>query len=100
MADRPIDQLSLRDLFTNAEWLIRDLSEHLKRSFQPKSQALAELVSPDITPEQREAIADTAVRSQAAALLTSDDYSQTLLDKLDRYLTGIDERSQAAISGK
>jgi hypothetical protein len=100
MADRPIDQLSLRDLFTNAEWLIRDLSEHLKRSFQPKSQALAELVSPDITPEQRDGIADTAVRSQAAALLNSDDYSQTLFDKLDRYLTAIDERSQAAINTK
>jgi len=100
MADRPIDQLTLRELFTNAEYLIRDLSEHLKRSFQPKSQALAELVSPDNVPEQRDAIADTAVRTQAAAVLNSDDYSQTLIDKLDRHLTAIDDRSQAAIGGK
>jgi hypothetical protein len=40
------------------------------------------------------------VRTQAATVLGSDDYSQTLIDKLDRHLTAIDERSQAAISGK
>jgi hypothetical protein len=100
MAERPIDQLTLRDLFTNAEWLIRDLTEHLQQSFHPKSQALDELVRSYLVPDERDAIADTAVRTQAAALLDSDDYSQTLIEKLDRYLTAIDERSHAAISGK
>ncbi len=100
MAERPIDQLTLRDLFTNAEWLIRDLSEHLRQSFQPKSKALDELVRSFQVPEERDAIADTAVRTHAAALLGSDDYSQTLMEKLDRYLAAIDERSHAAISGK
>jgi hypothetical protein len=100
MAEHPIDQLTLRDLFTNAEWLIRDLTEHLRQSFHPKSQALDELVRSFQVPEERDAIADTAVRTQTAALLESDEYSQTLFEKLDRYLTAIDERSHAAISGK
>jgi hypothetical protein len=100
MAERPIDQLTLRDLFTNAEWLIRDLTEHLRQSFHPKSQALDELVRSFQVPEERDAIADTAVRTQAAALLESDEYSQALFEKLDKYLTAIDERSHAAISGK
>jgi hypothetical protein len=100
MAERPIDQLTLRDLFTNAEWLIRDLTEHLKQSFHPKAQALDELVRPYNIPEERDAIADTAVRTHATALLISDDYSQNLIEKLDRYLTAIDDRSQTAISGK
>jgi hypothetical protein len=100
MGERPIDQLTLRELFTNAEWLIRDLSEHLKQSFHPRSQALNELVRSYQVSEERDAIADSAVRTHAAALLSSDDYSQTLIEKLDRYLAAIDERSQSAISGK
>src|SRR5262245_22434955 len=100
MPERPIEQLSLRDLFTNAEWLIRDLTEHLKQSFHPKAQALDELVRSYSIPEEREAIADTAVRTHAAALLNSDDYSQNLIEKLDRHLTAIDDRSQAAITAK
>ncbi len=100
MAERPIDQLTLRELFTNTEWLIRDLSEHLQQSFRPKSQALDELVRSYQVPEERDAIADSAVRTHAAAVLSSDDYSQNLIEKLDRYLEAIDERSHAAISGK
>jgi hypothetical protein len=100
MAERPIEQLSLRDLFSNAEWLIRDLTEHIRQSFQTKARALSELVQPEKTPAERDAITDAAVRTQAAELLKSDDYSQTLMEKLDRYLTAIDDRSQDALSGK
>src|SRR4029077_9076813 len=100
MADGPIDELTLRDMFSNAEWLIRDLTEHLKQSFQPHSQALDVLVRSYRNAEERDAIADTAVRTHAAALLESDDYSQKLMQKLDRYLIAIEERSQAAIGAK
>lgn len=100
MAERPIDQLTLRDMFSNAEWLIRDLSEHLKQSFHPKSRALGELVRSFRIPDERNAIADTAVRTHVAALLGSDDYSQTLIQKLDNYLKAIEERSQEALGGK
>ena len=100
MAERPLDQLTLRELFTNTEWLIRDLTEHLQQSFRPKAQALAELVRSYQLPEERDAIADTAVRTHAAALLGSDDYSQNLIEKLDRYLEVIDERSHVAVTGK
>ena len=100
MAERPIEQITLRDMFTNTEWLIRDLSEHLKQSFHPKSQALEELVRSYQIPDERDGIADTAVRTHVAALLDSDDYSQILIEKLDRYLTAIDARSHDALSGK
>ena len=100
MADRPIDQLTLRDMFSETEWLIRELSEHLKQSFHPKARALSELVRSYRIPEERNAIADTAVRTHVAALIGSDDYSQTLIQKLDCYLTAIEERSQGALSSK
>lgn len=100
MAERPIEQLTLREMFANAEWLIRDLTEHLRQSFHPKSRELIELVRTFNVPAERDAIADGVVRSQVAALLASDEYSQVLFQKLDRYLAAIEERSQTAISAK
>ena len=100
MSERPIEQLTLRELFTDAEWLIRDLSAHLTQSFHPKSAALDELVRSYQVPAERDAVADSSVRAHAATLLASDDYSQTLFQKLDRYLTAIEEKSQIAVSSK
>ena len=100
MAERPIDQLTLREMFTNAEVLVRDLMEHLDKSFHPKSRALGEIVRSYSIPEERDAIPDGAVRTHMSTLLSSDDYSQAFFQKLDRYLQAIEDRSQVAISGK
>jgi hypothetical protein len=100
MAERPIDQLTLREMFTNAESLVRDLVEHLDKSFHPKSRALGELVRSYNVSDERDAISDGAIRTQVSTLLGSDDYSQAFFQKLERYLQAIEERSQTAISGK
>lgn len=100
MAERPIDQLTLREMFTNAEGLIRDLSGHLKQSFQYKLRVLDDVVKSYKVAAERDAIPDATLRTNAAALLSSDDYSQVLFQKLNHYLTAIEERSQAAISSK
>jgi hypothetical protein len=100
MAERPIAQLTLRDIFSETEWLIRELCEHLRQSFHPKSRALDEMVRSYNIPDERDQIADSAIRIQAAAVIASDEYSQTLIQKLDRYLTAIEERSQEALSSK
>jgi len=100
MAERPIDQLTLREMFTNAESLLRDLVEHLDKSFQPKSRALGESVQSYKISDERDAIPDSTIRTHVSTLLGSDDYSQAFFQKLDRYLQAIQERSQLAISGK
>jgi hypothetical protein len=100
MAERPIEDLTLREMFSNAEWLIRDLTEHLQQSFYPRSRSLLDLVRTFNNPAELDAVPDGTVRSQVAALLGSDEYSQTLFQKLDRHLAAIEERSQTAISAK
>lgn len=100
MAERPIEELTLREMFTNAESLIRDLADHLQNSFHPKSRAVDDLVRSHNIPAERDAIPDGAVRNHVAALLSSDDYSESLIQKLEQYFTAIEERSQAAISAK
>ena len=100
MAERPIEQLTLREMFTNAELLVRDLIEHLDKSFHPKSRVLGELVRSYNVPAERDAIPDGAIRTHMITLLGSDDYSQAFFQKLDRYLQAIEDRSPRAISGK
>ena len=98
LAERPIEQLTLRELFTNAELLIRELSEHLQQSFQPTLRALEQVVGSYAERETRHSILDSSVRSQVASLLNSDDYSQKLFSRLNELLSAIDERSLRAIT--
>jgi hypothetical protein len=100
MAERPIEELTLREMFTNSESLVRDFIEHLNKSFHPKARALGELVRSYNIPAERDAIPDGSVRAHVSTLLASDDYSQAFFQKLDQYLQAIEERSQVAISGK
>jgi hypothetical protein len=100
MAEHPIEQLTLREMFTNAETLIRDLEDHLQHSFRPKARAVDEAVRTYDQPAERDAIPDSAIRHHVAALFSSDDYSESLIKKLDKYLAAIEERSQEAISSK
>jgi hypothetical protein len=100
MAERPIEELTLREMFTNSESLVRDLIEHLSKSFHPKSRALAELVRSSNVPAERDAVSDGSVRTHVSTLLASDDYSQAFFQKLDRYLQAIEDRSHEAINRK
>ena len=100
MDDRPIEKLTLRELFTNAEGLVRELNEHLEQQFLPRLRAVDELVRSHAKPEERKEIADSTVRSRMAALLDSDDFSQKLYSRLERHLVAIDQGAAQAIQGR
>jgi len=87
--DPSLSQLTLRELFTHAERLARELIEHLDQGFLPKLQTMRELARPvdDLNAEQ---VPDVTVRNQAKQLLDSDEFTQPLLRKLDDYLQAID----------
>lgn len=96
MDDRPIEQLTLRELFGNAEWLLRELNEHLEQAFRPRIRAVDDVVRSFANPADRDEIADSTVRSRMAALIGSDDYSQKLISRLERLLHAIEEGGQRA----
>jgi hypothetical protein len=97
MDDRPVEQLTLRELFSHSEVLARELSEHLEQSFLPRYRAVEDLVRSYDHAAERKEISDTSVRSRMATLLASDDFSQTLLSQLERYLKAIDDGARRAI---
>jgi hypothetical protein len=99
MSERPYEQLSLRDLFTSAELLIREVVEHLEQSFLPKVHSVEEVVRPG-TARDREEIADSTIRIRVGSLLESDDYTRILMNKLEQCLSTIQVRSRVAVGGK
>lgn len=97
MAERRADQLTLRELFTNAERLARELFEHLEKGVLPKIQNLDQLTK--CTEDQTdESVPDVSVRRAAAELLGSDEFSQKLLEKMDEYLSAIDNAIERHIN--
>ena len=100
MGDKPLEQMTLREMFVSAESLIRDVEDHLAKSFIPKLQDARELIDPAANAGDPEAILDNTVRQHNSELLESDDYSQSLLEKLLHSLNAIDLRSQEAINSK
>lgn len=100
MDDRPIAQLTLRELFTNAEGLVRELNEHLDQSFLPRLRAADEVVRTHAKVDERNDIADSTVRSRMAALFESDDFSQKLFSRLEQHLVAIDQGAAQAIQGR
>lgn len=89
MTERPIEELSLREQLGHAEQLVRELSEHINQSFLPKLRTAGDLVRGSQTSAERNDIPDSTVRSAMAALIKSDDFTQSLIDKLDPYLRSI-----------
>lgn len=98
MDTRPLEQLTLRDKLTEAERVTRELVEHLDRGFIPKAHELRRVVrhhdGPDGTPVQ-----DVTVRNHAARVLESDQFTEKLYDKLDRYFAAIATEVSRIVEG-
>lgn len=90
MADRPISQLTLRELFKHTEMLTRDLVEHVEKNFLPRVHALEQLVQPQ-DERMKVHIPDVSVRRHAHEALTSDEFTQKLFEKMKEYLSAIDK---------
>lgn len=90
MIERPADQLTLRELFIEAERLSRELAEHLEQGFLPKVQNLSRLVDPGHVDIHGNPAEDVSVRNCAAQLLESEAYTERLYVKVQEYCDAID----------
>lgn len=91
MVGRPIEQQTLREMFTEAERLTRELIEHLDQGFLPKSHELARLVRPiNGEPPGLNDLEDVTVRTQAGRLLESEAFTEQVYASLDQYSRAID----------
>lgn len=91
MTDRPVDQLTLRELFTNSERLVRELVEHIERGFLPQVHNLRRITRLGRTAVDSERIEDVTVRNTVGRVLEGDDFTNQLYENLAAYLAAIDK---------
>jgi len=92
VAERPHQQLTLRQMLVEAERLTRELAEHLDQAFIPKCHELSRLLRPiNGEPPDVRALEDVTVRTQAARILESETFTENLFEKLSEYCRTIDE---------
>jgi hypothetical protein len=102
MAERPIGQMTLRELFIAAERHTRELVEHLDKNFVPKADAFARMLEPraGAATDLGESRADqTTVRRQAGQLVESDRYTAQVHAKLEEYLRAIEKSAGRVVAG-
>ena len=96
MAERPVSQQTLREQFTNAEQLTKELVDHLEHNLLPKIHDLKKLVQTELKGEA--AAEDITVRNHAADVLESARFADEVSAKMTAYFTFINQ-SVARIIG-
>src|SRR5579863_4879366 len=91
VAERPVQQLTLREMLIEAERLCREVAEHLDQGFIPRCHELSRLVRPiNGEPPDVRALEDVTVRTQAARILESETFTEAIFEKLCVYCSAID----------
>lgn len=100
MADRLVEDLPLRDVFTEAERLGRELIDHLDNGFLPQVRALVELVEVSDAGVRRDDVEDVTIRNQAAKLLDRARFADDLYARFDRCVIAIEQSVSRITSGE
>lgn len=77
--------LPLREKFTNAERLTRELIDHLDQGFQTRIQELRRMARKD----EEDGVTDKTVRSHCTRLFESHEFTTKLTEELNQLLDGI-----------
>lgn len=87
---RTADQRTLRELFTEAERLTRELIEHLDKGFIPKVQNLARMVDSSQLDAHGNPIEDITIRNAVALVAETEAYTDQLYRRISSYCEAID----------
>jgi hypothetical protein len=91
MVERLPQQMTLREMLVDTERFVRELSEHLDQAFIPKCHELSRLVRPiNGEPPDVRTLEDVTVRTQASRILESEQFTESVFDKLSQYCQAID----------
>lgn len=99
--DEELERIPLRELCREAERLTRELVDHLERNLLPRTRETYELVRPDSPfAAEGQVVADISIRNQVAVLLESQQFTEDLFLRTNRYLREVDRQLEAMIGRK
>lgn len=94
VAENP-EQVPLAERFHAAEFLRRELSEHLQQAFLPK---LSDLRSSSKVYDVRQ-VTDQAMLDKMNAVLQAHEFAAHLFDKLTKYVDSIQKETRSLLGG-
>lgn len=99
VAKRPIEQLTLVDMFKESDQVARAIMDHIERGFLPKVRDLERLVRPNPDAPGPSDVTNVRVRNYAASVIASDDFTHEQSRLLDEYLEAIDKQVSRELRG-
>ena len=100
MAERRIEDMPLRDVFTEADRLARGLVDHFEDGFLPKSSGLQELVAVSEQGNGSDDVHDVTVRNHSAQLLERARFADELYTRFDACIETIDKKVSRITMGE
>ncbi|MBQ16075.1 MAG: hypothetical protein CMJ65_03010 [Planctomycetaceae bacterium] len=100
MAERRAADMPLREVFTEAERLARELVDHLENGFLPKASGLRDLVSVSDQGVGADDVHDVTVRNHAAQLLDRARFANELYKRFDECVETIGQKVSRITSGQ
>ena len=98
MAETHLEQHTLRELFTEIERKIHDLTEHFERGFVPKVQALRSILKKGQNDLQ--SLQDITVRNHSDEVLKSYRFGKELDEVVESHLTAIFQAVEQIVEGE
>lgn len=99
MAERPVEQLTLRQMFTEAQRHSRELIDHLEKGFLPKTHGLLKLVRGRAGDPTIEEVEDVTVYHAAEQLRLSEEFTAQLYARLNQLFTAIGTSVNEIVEG-
>lgn len=99
MQEKAVDQFTVREMFTEAERIARELSDHLERGFVPKVGSLTRIIRPPKPGEEAVFVEDGVVRTHSAQILESDQFTEKLYIRLHDFCQAVESNVDRIVGG-
>jgi hypothetical protein len=98
--DHSIESMTLQDKVKKSEVLVREMIEHLELGFLPKLKNLQKISRVGNSQSQLEEIADLTVRNHVVQVLESEQFTESLFEKLSVLTDALEKDMNDVLYGK
>jgi len=98
--DHSIEGMTLQDKVKNSELLVREMIEHLELGFLPKLKNLQKISRVSNNLSQLEEIANLTIRNHVVQVLESEQFTESLFEKLSLLTSALEKDMNDVMYGE
>jgi len=97
--DHSIESMTLHEKVKKTEVLVRELIEHMELGFLPKLKSLQKISRVGSSRSQLEEIADLTIRNHVSQVLESEQFTESLFEKLSSLTNALEKDMNDVMDG-